>query len=352
MNKLAFIYLSLCCCICSCMDPDMTYLSTESSNSYASYDITASESDDTAFKIYMNPDGNDDNDGLSSSSPILTLEEVQAILIDINPDSNIEIHIEPGNYYDQQVVWQYTNGHNITFTSSDFGTERPVFDGRGNKLWFNLKVRGQYTNLHFRYLQIQNYHDGIYLYGNRNDIESGWNGNNSFYGIYFKNIGSKYSNYPDQMAYAAIYMPNSQENSITNCHFVNIENKTEDQFSYIHAIYILHYASNNSILRNRFKTVSGDPVRTRDESNYNVINENRFINTGKYGYYSDFYCFQGCTKESGECPSIGNQFKYNECNQNYYGETGSLYYLEERENEHECDALDTYRLITYQNVLN
>ncbi|WP_407352131.1 hypothetical protein [Luteimonas sp. R10] len=67
---------------------------------------------------------------------------------------------------------------------------------------------------------------------------------------------------------------------------------------------------------------NGDPIRIRDASDFNKILDNRFFDTGAGAYYSDWYCIHDrsdCTKSTPECPSIGNEFRYNELNGDYYG---------------------------------
>jgi hypothetical protein len=72
----------------------------------------------------------------------------------------------------------------------------------------------------------------------------------------------------------------------------------------------------NEILRNRFLRSTGDPIRVRDYSNDNTVNDNRFIRIGVDAAYSDWYCDHDerddCTKPDPECPSWGNQFRNNE----------------------------------------
>lgn len=49
-----------------------------------------------SFKVYMPPSGDDTNDGLSLSSPVLTIYGVQKVLLAHRPDVDVEVHISPG----------------------------------------------------------------------------------------------------------------------------------------------------------------------------------------------------------------------------------------------------------------
>lgn len=308
----------------------------------------------SVYKVYMRANGSDSNSGLDSNHAVKTLSKVQSILINNSPPDDIEVHISPGIYYNQTVIWTFTNNKKITFTSKDFSIVRPVFDGQGNETWFKANIsNGQNSNLNFKYIKVQNYKLGIYLNGDKYDPTNGWNGNNYLYGMYFKNIGSKFTINKD-FAYAAVDLVNSRNNRIINCHFVNIENSgsTADK-SHLHALYISNYSSNNIIQRNRFEIVCGDPIRTRDESNNNFIEDNNFINTGEKAFFSDWYCSPAttsspCTKTSGECPSYGNEFRNNDCNKNYLGVKPKLFILYGIDNY--CGALPGARLSTSGNV--
>jgi hypothetical protein len=276
--------------------------------------------DAAVLRLYMSTAGNDNFHGGSLSQAVRSLNRVQKILQTSRFAGDVEVHIQPGIYYGQRVNWTYFTGRSITFTSLDFSKQRPVFDGLGNEVWFNLDARsGIETRLRFRYLKIQNYNTAITFDGDRNSL-AGWNGGNELYGMYFYRIGGLYSH--KGRSTGAIIMENSRHNRVENSHFVNIENYGQDA-SHIHAIYLAHYSSSNAIERNRFAEVNGDPVRTRDASNNNRIMDNDFHRTGMNAFYSDWYCEAwrpDCTKPVPECPSYGNEFRYNDLFSGYYGQ--------------------------------
>ncbi len=300
------------------------------------------------FKIFVSPSGSDDNNGLEYSYPIKSLSRAQDILRARNPNQPIEIHISQGTYLSQSVVWSYTNGHSITFTPIDFTNDRPVFDGEGSDTWFKLsKKNGKASNLKFRYIKVQNYNTAMSFEGNRANLES-WNSENELYGMYFYRIGGQFSN--SSHSTAAVRFVNSKNNSVINSHFVEILNN-DAQASAIHALYFAHYSSNNKVLRNRFLTINGDPIKVRDESNYNYIADNKFYSSGKDTFYQEWYCNPSvrsdCTKVSGECPSIGNEFRNNDL---YGGYSGAIKMFMLRESDNYCGELSIPRLRTSDNV--
>ena len=269
--------------------------------------------------IYMAPAGKDANDGSSPAKAILTLGRAQQLIAAMKTHREVQIHIAPGTYRGQKVVWTHTMpAHKIRFMPQGGGKTRPVFDGCiapgscPGGTWLILKhSKGQKTNLHFDYIQVQNYHTAISLNGDRNAANTS-NSHNRIYGCYFANIGNVF-NPKLNPSTAAVRLVNSDDNLIANNHFVDIINKSSAGL--LHAIYAAHLSDRNKILRNRFKNNSGDPVRLRDFSNYNIINENKFIKSGIYAGYTDWYCnhdiYTNCTKKGPECASWENQFRDN-----------------------------------------
>lgn len=273
--------------------------------------------------LYLAPDGDDTNDGLSPDSAILTLERAQEVLVAARPDRDVEVRVASGTYYNQRVRWHFTMPENtIKFTREEGARERPVFDGcpgegalpqdcRGGT-WFILEAdRGERTNIHFNYLQVMRYGTAISFEGNR-DAEHRSNGGNRVNGSYFREIGNVF-NTDLPPSTAAIRLVNSDNNEFFNNHFVNIEN-VDRGARLIHALYVAHGSSNNTIARNRFLNVSGDAIRLRDASNDNTITRNRIVRAGRVGF-SDWYCDHearsDCTKREPECPSWGNVFRDN-----------------------------------------
>lgn len=307
------------------------------------------------LKLYMQSDGTDVNSGLEENQAVQTFERIEEILVNLAPTTDIEVHIAPGTYPNQEVEWTYLNGRRITFTAKDFSTTRPVFEGNGKELFFVLSARaGVNSYVHFRYLKVQNYVNGIVLYGNRNLPLTGWNGRNYLYGLLLENIGNKFTTNEDAIGIAAIDFFNSRSNTVSNCHFINNEN-VAPYFSLVHPLYIAHYSMNNIIRNNIFIESSGTAVNIRDSSSYNIAENNYFKNAGKTSPAGDWYCYPAtpetvCTKVSGECPSFGNVFRYNEIDGNYHGTIPHAYL--ELGSDNYCSTLPTKRSIVYGNILH
>lgn len=279
------------------------------------------------YTIYLSPTGNDGNNG-TSGSPVLTLTRahqlIQAALT--SNHRNAEVRVAPGTYYGQRVVWTFTMPSNsivIRRWPDNSSTPRPVFQGiDGTGTWFTLNAgAGQYTNITLRYLWAENYRAAVVLNGNREDLGD-WNGNNTIYGCYFYHIGN-YWHPSAPWSSGAVVLVNSDNNLIQNNHFVGVANVVPNQDS-IHAVYLAHSSDWNTVLNNRIKSVSGDPIRVRDYSNFNYIANNRFIQTGHYAY-SEWLCLWSefghccgctgncdcCTKCAPECFSWENEFRDN-----------------------------------------
>ncbi len=270
------------------------------------------------FVLVMSPSGHDANDG-KTDSPIRTLSRAQDLIRSSLSarHMDVEVRIRPGVYKGDTVVWTFTMPANkITFMPFYDDKNRPVFDGRGlgkDSTWFDLRhSAGESTNLHFRYLRVENYATAINFRGNR-ERANGHNGSNLIHGSYFRNIGADST--------AAVRLVNSRNNQIINNHFVDIRRK--NKCGLLHALYIAHMSSGNQILRNRFKNNCGDPVRIRDYSNNNFISGNKFENVGVNAAYTEWFCDKDsrsdCTKKSPECPSWNNQVRDNQLNRNSAG---------------------------------
>ena len=287
----------------------------------SSIDATADQGQPGPFAIYLAPNGDDALDGRNETTAIRSLERAHDLIAATPIDADVEVRIGLGTYYDQRVTWTVTHpDHRISFVRwpAD-ATTRPVFDGCVSEngacpggTWFRLRHSdGEETNLVFHYIHVKRYGTAISLDGARN-AEATSNGSNRIFGCFFEDIGNEF-NPSLSPSTAAVRLVNSDDNEIINNHFVDVVNTTSGGL--IHAIYAAHMSDRNQILRNRFKRSSGDPVRVRDYSNDNVINENRFIQVGTAAGYTDWYCDHDvrddCTKVGPECPSWGNQFRDN-----------------------------------------
>ena len=104
------------------------------------------------------------------------------------------------------------------------------------------------------------------------------------------------------------------------------------------------------IERNRFADINGDPVKIRDASNHNRASENWFYQDGEdrvlLGGVLRSRAFY-CTKPTPECPSVGNEFRYNQLYDGFYGEIAT-FKLSGLDNA--CGPLPEPRLRTSGNV--
>ena len=317
----------------------------------------------TIFTVYMQPprSGCDANDGLTEQTAVCALAAVIEVLERHKPTTDVEVRIRQGIYVASQTSWRfYVPGHTISFMPIDYqygeGVDgiagRPVFwnaheaDGTyksGAWLWARRPTNtshplygGGRSGLRFYYLEVRHYPAaGIVVDGDsggdyldesynpplRKRASRGLNGN-TFFGMMFSYIGNRWAAGND-WGYAGIQLTNSSYNRIENNHFIHIENAPNDgDPARIHGLYITHFSSHNSILRNRFSYNSGRPVKLRDRSNHNVIAWNTFDHSGDGSFYYEEFRNRQRAIESNkerECASYGNRFDYNRLLSDYWG---------------------------------
>ncbi|MEI6229063.1 MAG: Ig-like domain-containing protein [Candidatus Saccharibacteria bacterium] len=273
------------------------------------------------LNLYMDPNGVDTRDGLSEQSAVKTLAAVQSKLVALSTNpayiiKNINVIIKEGTYTGQSIEWYFVNkGYSITFRAREDGKLPKFIGDAGNAYtWFILKYGGGDSNISFRYIWVENYFVAMSLNGGANytpteaevKIDSGkntsyyqyspkkdqiYNSGNKLYGMYFYNIGDKYTKpNPTKASWAVLNISNSRNNRIENSHFVNAGNVIAGASSPLHAIYLAHIATNNEILNNEFKNITGDPIRYRNGANNNSVHDNRFTNTGGAGYITEWRC--------------------------------------------------------------
>lgn len=313
------------------------------------------------FTVYMAPasaGGSDANDGLTPATGVVTLARVQEVLRQQAPATDVEIRIKQGTYVARQFDWTfYVPGHSVSFMPIDYVSGGgfpagglPIFrnakDANGKYyggFWLRPKLPsdpadplrgGGDSNLRFTYLQVDYYASGgVSIWGDSGtDTEDetynpplrvrgpslGLN-NNRFFGMQFRNLGSKWN--PTDWGYGGIVLTNSSNNQIINSHFVNIEN-TGSYAGHIHGVYITHFSSNNDIEQNKFSYISGDAVKSRNLSNNNTIYYNTFTRAGRTSYYRGEFCDRQCAIDNAmarQCASYGDRFFDNTVNSGYGG---------------------------------
>jgi hypothetical protein len=295
--------------------------------------------------IYLAPaskGGKDSNTGLTSSSPILTLAHAQQILTGLNPTGNVTVRITQGTYVAGAITWSfYVPGHTISFMPVNYtGGGRPpggdpVFADPSSKgthigqTWFTAVLPpapsplhdGGNTDLRFYYLAIEDYTQGISFNGQAGHSwhnatfyvqpSAGVNGNDVS-GMTFSDIGDLFA--PSETGYGAILFTDSSHDAIYNNTFDGLYNSGDtDQ---LHALYITHFSSYNTVDHNLFENTNGEAVKVRDRSNYNNVFSNTFNDTGGVSAYLDDFCDQQCVagaspKKYRECASYGNRFADN-----------------------------------------
>lgn len=303
------------------------------------------------FTVYMAPadeGGHDAHDGLTPDRAVATLMRVQGVLREHDPETDVEVRIAPGTYV-QPPIWEwryYVPGRTISFLPVDYEygddtvDERPVFRNTkcGKKYchgyWFQARLPvdrehqlydGGLAGLRFYHLRVEYYSaGGVSIFGDseRDYLDkryrpalwkkgsAGLNGN-VFVGMRFHRLGNKWSG--GKYGYGGIVLTNSSHNQIVGNEFVALEN-ARPRAAYIHGVYVTHFSSSNEIERNHFERNSGDPVKVRDQSNYNTIQRNTFVRSGVNSYYRGEFCDRRCALAydyDRQCASYHNRFVHN-----------------------------------------
>lgn len=303
------------------------------------------------YTLHVATNGDDANDG-SCDNPVYSLHRCQDIIKNDNPTENVEVRIGLGTYtYNETVVWDhYVDDQTISFAPENYTleeggwTDRPLFDGQGmNDWWFDAQPASNAVEssgrLRFYYLEVHNYMNGLRfrgdtvtnLCGRRSPVPDEGVDNNRLYGMMFQYIGSTYaSGDPDDFGFAAVDLVNSSNNQMTNIFARNLENDAPHE-SHIHSVYFAHGSSDNLWKNVVNKDVSGDPIRVRNVSNDNRIEDNDFTTSGRNGFYSEWFVTEDYVANNYpyhlESVSLGNEFYYNTLNSGYDGGYLDVWYL-------------------------
>lgn len=266
-----------------------------------------------AGDIYLATNGNDAHEGISAKTPVATLGAAvqRAIRQSARTGEDATILVAPGIYRGQTVALdarQMKGALTITGASRDPGNY-PAFYGDGTGTWLRYDgSAGQSTGLAIRNLRIVDYSTAITLNGNRDDPR-GFNRGTIIAGNIFTRIGSD-SSKGRGASTAALRLVNSRDNAIENNWFKTIRNYPATACPGLHAIYVAHRSTGNHIVGNSFDDFCGSAIKLRDGSNDNMIKNNRFRTRDKAPGIEEWYCDlaanDACTKQAGECPSVGN----------------------------------------------
>lgn len=261
--------------------------------------------------VYLSPSGADKNDGYSINSSVATLQRALDIATTglAGNLKSVKVLVASGVYQNQTaVIKKIPGGREIEIRPLDTEKNRPQFDGSGiGGTWLALSnSSGAATRLGVYGLEVVNYHTAISFNGNRDNTAKS-NSENIVRNNVFRNIG-QISHPGSKPATAAIRLVNSDRNMIIRNKFITIRNI--EKCALLHAIYIAHDSTDNTIEENIFEDSCGDAIRFRDASHNNTVKNNRFIDAWDKAPISDWYCESDkrndCTKASGECPSLGN----------------------------------------------
>ncbi len=272
---------------------------------------------------------------------------------------NIKINVRP------QVLWTFSLPNNTT-TIKGAGRNSTIFSGNGSPGPTTFIVFARHKNLNntesrnivIRDLMIRYYHTGLKVWGTPISNWAAYD-NITVDNVYFYKIGRSYDDLSGMTLHeqyykntngnlykprllddegtplvapasaldpsrAAIYMQNTDGNSVINSRFVNITNDTSFHNSYanyggLHAIYVSR-SQYLTVHNNYFKKVyARGVVKLRDFSNYARVSYNRFLD--QTSLLSDQYCdhanaeCKSYGRSWAECPSYGmlyhnNRYKY------------------------------------------
>lgn len=300
------------------------------------------------FQVFLSPTGDDANSGLSPADAVRTLARAHEVLVAAGPATDVEVRIEQGVYVAPPTTWTFlVPGHTVTFLPIDYEyggdaddiAGRPVFRGDGTSgFWLTAQLpeghAGGDVGLRFYHLQVDQYDlGGLKLDGGittvdgiRRPASSGHNGN-AIVGMYFTRLGSRWAG--TAHGYGGVDLVNSRHNLIRDNHFVRLEN-TGSGSGLMHGVYLAHHSMANTVHGNRFEIISGDPIRTRNDSNDNEAFGNVFERSGQTAQYSDWFCDARCTegnRRSRECASHGNVFRENDIVTGYSGNAISHWHV-------------------------
>lgn len=256
------------------------------------------------IKIYVAPNGDDNNSGENPKQSLKTISQVQENIkknASLKPGDSVEILFKKGVYFGQSLIWNpELDNVNFYFKPASEEDNPVIFDGKKSKFsnFFTIRFEDDKyknkkisTNLHFDRITVRNYCMAI-SFGDADN--KAFIMNNSVTNSTFSNIGSRYDpvyrkvnnvERPKGACVAAIRTNKALSTIIKNNRFYKILNLPSNKTSskkygptLLHAIYISQHSSNTRIQNNNFDTFSGTPIRIRNQSNNTKIINNTFKN--------------------------------------------------------------------------
>jgi hypothetical protein len=347
-------------------------------------DPTAPKIGNATLQIFMAPNGNNENSGLSVDQPVQSLPQAKEIIRERKPQVDVEVRIAPGTYSGQHVRLNDEDvipGHTLSFMPTnykegdDFSAieSRPKFVGNANtKQLFRVATKGT-SGVRIIGIEIAEYpRSAISVTGGTTDVKTetgtlrrgaspGANGN-TFAGLSIHDIGTAptHAKNPEPFGFGGVVLENSSGNTFINDIFKNIRN-SGGYGNKIHDIYG-SLSRDNTITKSIFEYTNGSPIKWRNSSNGNRVWDNEFHHVGLTAAVSDSYQRGtiGPNKHhpgnSDECPSFNNRIYDNLLDQTFYGEPLDAYDLVTGHNNHtykgkyvRCEDNDQPRVIAYNN---
>ncbi|MBB6036727.1 right-handed parallel beta-helix repeat-containing protein [Phytomonospora endophytica] len=218
--------------------------------------------------LHMSPTGSDSADG-GAGAPVRSLTRVKSLLAG-STATTATVVVGAGTYYETAMVsWSGVPQDLLLFRRE--GTQRPVFDGSRvtgtTRYWMNTAGG---PRLDVRELTVRNYRTGAL----RLDTSG-----NTVRNMIFERIGNKYV--PDGSGFAAVHLLGSDDNAIVNNIMRDLENT--DCPGCVHGVYAATGSSRNLLRGNTFSRVTGDPVRLRNGTDDNLVEDNTFTDSGLPG---------------------------------------------------------------------
>jgi len=217
------------------------------------------------------------------------------------------VYVRGGTYFFESITWNESHPEKPLKIIAYPG-EKPVFDGRElingtpddndpRNQFFKLEKPGS-TNYTLDGLTIRNYESKAVVFKSN----GAHNGNNTVKNCTFERIGTSYASGDNiDFGYSALGFTNSNNNLILNNTFSYLNNKKK--ISRIHALYFSN-SSNDTIQDNFIEMCAGDPIRVRNGSNNNLIENNYIDRSGLNAFVSDKH-------DSTEAMSQGTTLKDN-----------------------------------------
>ncbi|MFE7127035.1 right-handed parallel beta-helix repeat-containing protein [Streptomyces sp. NPDC057617] len=255
--------------------------------------------------VYVDPSAPAGGNGLRRTNAVRTFGEAEKLLRSTRAvDATI---LTPGGTYypDKEIKWTYDPpGGRFTFAAVP-GTGEVVMDGSRAKAGYYMTISSPNSSFTVSGKTIKNYtNGGIRVRGMKGP------GRVTIKNNLFQHLGNK-SN-PGGPGYGAVHVTDSARLTITGNRFYNLEN-TEGPGE-IHGVYLATRTSSTVIRGNRFGYITGDPVRTRNGSNNNTVDGNKFWRSGSYAVFSDW------RPQDKEVCGKGNVFKNNQVGRvTYFG---------------------------------